>query len=49
MFEYVLAERLRMTVGRMRREMSSLEFQTWAVYLGIRAQEMELARESGRG
>jgi hypothetical protein len=48
-FEYRLADRLKMTVGRMRREMSSMEFQTWAVYHGIRDQHAELAREQARG
>jgi hypothetical protein len=37
-----------MTVGQLRR-MSSEEFETWRVYHAIRAQQIELARESARG
>lgn len=47
-FEYFLAEKLGMTVARLRREMSSMEFAHWAVWYGIKAQrrqqELELAR-----
>jgi hypothetical protein len=37
-----------MTVGQLRR-MPSAEFETWRVYHAIRAQNIELAREQGRG
>lgn len=43
-FEYWLADRLKMTVGQLRR-MPSKEFETWRVYHAIRAQQIELARE----
>lgn len=46
-FEYWLADRLKTTVGRMRREMPAQEFRTWSVYHAIRAQHMEL--EMARG
>lgn len=43
-FEYVLAEKLRMTVGEMRERMSGEEFAHWAVFHGRRAQREEMAR-----
>jgi len=46
-FEYYLAEKLHMTVAALRRGMSSMEFQTWAVYHGIKAQRQQLASGGG--
>ncbi|GIE46207.1 hypothetical protein [Actinoplanes lobatus] len=48
-FEYFLAEKLRMTVARMRREMSEQEFATWAIWYGIKAQRRELAMGQAGG
>lgn len=53
-FEFYLADRLGMTVARLRREMSSHEFTQWGVYFGRKAQrqEMEVKRArhgQGRG
>lgn len=45
-FEYFLADRLRMTVGQVRR-MPSVEFQTWLVWHAIRAQRKQLQMEGG--
>lgn len=44
-FEYSLADRLKMTVGQLRR-MSSAEYETWRVFHAIRAQrdELEMAK-----
>ena len=42
-FEHYLAERLHMTVGRLRQEMSAEEFMRWSVYYGRKAQRQELA------
>jgi hypothetical protein len=47
-FECYLADRLKVTLGELRR-MPSEEFETWRVYHAIRAQQMELARESAGG
>lgn len=41
-FEFYLAERLQMTVGRLRREVSAHEFMQWSVYYGRKAQRREL-------
>lgn len=45
-FEHHLAEKLGMTVARLRREMSAEEFMRWGVYYGRKAQrrEMEVLR-----
>lgn len=43
MFEFVLAERLHMTVDELRHRMSEEEFVRWGVYLGIKAQRQQLA------
>lgn len=48
-FEYFLAEKLGMTVARMRREMSSAEFAHWAVWYGIKAQRRQMEIEQARG
>lgn len=47
-FEFYLAERLGMTVSRLRREMPSYEFMQWGVYFGRKAQrqEMEVKRRA---
>lgn len=42
-FEFFLAEKLQMTVGRLRRELSAREFMEWSVYYGKKAQARELA------
>lgn len=47
-FEFYLAERLRMTVARLRREMSAREFMMWSVYYGRKAQRQELESRSRR-
>lgn len=41
-FEYFLADRLGMTVGELRVQMSNAEYVRWAVYHGRRAQEQEI-------
>ena len=46
-FEFYLADRLHMTVERMRREMSQDEFMRWAVFHGRKAQRRELAMKTG--
>lgn len=45
-FEFYLAERLGMTVRRLRQEMPAHEFMQWGVYFGRKAQrrELEIAR-----
>jgi hypothetical protein len=45
-FEYQLADRLKMTVGQLRR-MPNAEFEAWKVFHAIRAQQMELERAKG--
>lgn len=45
-FEHFLAEKLSMTVQRMRREMPAAEFVRWTVYYARKAQRQEL--EAGR-
>lgn len=48
-FEFYLAERLRMTVARMRQEISNSEFMAWGVYYGRQAQRKEMAaKKQGR-
>ncbi len=48
-FEFRLAEKLGMTVGRLRAEMSQEEFTQWLVFWQRRAQRAELARKAGKG
>lgn len=50
-FEFYLAEKLGLTVARLRREMSSHEFMQWGVYFGRKAQrqEMEVKRRARQG
>jgi hypothetical protein len=45
-FEFYLAERLHMTVRRLREEMTMREWIQWGVYYGRKAQrrELEMAR-----
>lgn len=43
-FEFFLAEKLGLSVARMRATISAREFMQWGVYYGIKAQEMQLAR-----
>lgn len=47
-FEFFLAERLHMTVGRLRREMTAREFMQWGVYYGRKAQKRELAAKQAQ-
>lgn len=47
-FEFYLAEKLGMTVARLRREMSTTEFMQWGVYFGRKAQRRELEAKSVR-
>lgn len=42
----MLAERLGMTVSRLRDEMDNGEFVAWSVYLGRKAQREELAAKT---
>lgn len=48
-FEFLLAERLGMTVARLRDEMTCDEFMRWGVYLGRKAQRRELAAQKAKG
>lgn len=48
-FEFHLAEKLGMTVARMRREMSQAEFMHWGIYYGRKAQRIELAKGGSGG
>ena len=41
--EFFVAEKLHMTVARLREEMSSDEFERWCVYFGRKGQRNELA------
>ncbi len=43
-FEFYLATKLHMTVGRMRKEMSQVEYQHWGIYYARKAQRAELER-----
>lgn len=45
-FEFFLADRLGMTVGRLRAEMSNDELLRWTVYYGRRGQAAELAAKT---
>ena len=45
-FEFYMADRLKMTVGRLRAEMSNEEFVAWGVYHGRKAQRAELAAKT---
>lgn len=45
-FEFFLAEKLHMTVARLRREMSNDELLRWSVHFGRQAQERELAEKA---
>lgn len=45
--EFFLADRLKMTVGELRRRMSQEEFQAWYVWHGRRNQARELAAKGG--
>ncbi len=47
-FEHYLAEKLGMTVGRMRAEMSQAEFVRWSVYYGRKGQRMQLEQLRAR-
>lgn len=43
-FEFFLAQKLGMTVARLRREMENHEFVHWGMYYSRKAQQAELAR-----
>lgn len=43
-FDHLLAEKLGMTVERMRREISSAEYLDWCVYYARKAQREQLER-----
>lgn len=47
-FECFLAQKLSMTVARLRREMSNQEFVYWGTYYGRKAQREELERLKAR-
>lgn len=46
-FEFFLAAKLRMTVARLRAEMSSKEFGEWGIYYARMAQQAELTSLTG--
>lgn len=46
--EFVLAEKLKMTVSQLRQDMSQREFMEWAVYLGRKAQREEMAQTKAK-
>jgi hypothetical protein len=48
-FEYFLAQKLGMTVARMRRELSNDEFMHWGIFYQRKAQQVELERLKGGG
>jgi hypothetical protein len=48
-FEHFLAEKLSMSVGRLRAEVSNDEVMRWSVYYGRRNQERELTAPARRG
>ena len=48
-FEFYLAQKLGLTVGRLRAEMSNDEFASWGVYYARLAQEQELAQLQAGG
>lgn len=47
-FEFFLAEKLHMTVARLRNEMPNDELLRWSVFYGRRAQDAELAAKARR-
>jgi hypothetical protein len=47
-FEHYLAQKLSMTVARLRDEMSAEEFMRWSVYYGRLAQRQELTSAKRR-
>lgn len=47
-FEHFLAQKLAMTVGRMREEMSAEEYLRWSMFYQREAQRDELAMMRGR-
>lgn len=47
-FEYFLAQKLGMTVGRLRVEMGADEFTGWGVYYGRKAQREQIAAAKRR-
>lgn len=47
--EFVIAEKLGMTVARLREEMSELEFLQWTRYLSVKASAQELADKQAMG
>jgi hypothetical protein len=48
-FEYLLAQKLGMTVARLRAEMSQGEFLEWGIYYARKAQREELAIAKAKG
>jgi len=48
-FDFYLADRLSMTVDRMRREMSAEEYLGWSVFHARKAQRAELERKRAKG
>ncbi len=42
-FEFFLAEKLHMTVRRLREELTAREYMQWGVYYGRKAQRQEMA------
>jgi hypothetical protein len=47
-FEFFLAEKLGMPVGRLQQELSGYEYMQWSVYYARKAQREELARKAGK-
>jgi len=47
-FEFYLADRLKMTVGGMRKGMSESEFQHWSIYHQRKAQRQDLAEKMSK-
>lgn len=48
-FEHYLAQKLSMTVARLRTEMSQEEFMRWSVYYAREAQSRELEMKKAKG
>jgi hypothetical protein len=48
-FDHFLAQKLGMTVARLRAEMSNSEYVAWGVYYARKAQREELARRLAEG
>lgn len=46
-FEFYLAQKLGMTVTRMRAEMTNLEYVHWGIFYARKAQRQELAMKKG--